>query len=142
DSGPLATREHEVHVWCCDLDGSELSCARLHHVLSEVERARAARFRFARDRYRFIAGHAFARHILARYCGQAPADLAFEYGPAGKPYLADWTSIHFNYSGTTHRGVLAVGKCQIGVDIEQVDWNIDCAAIADQFFCASERNDI
>src|SRR5262245_12891009 len=72
-----------VHVWPVDLDRPAAD-----ETLAPDERERAARFRFERDRLRFVAGRAALRCILALYLGLAPHEVAFEQGTHGKPALA------------------------------------------------------
>jgi 4'-phosphopantetheinyl transferase len=90
--------------------------------LSSDEQARAARFKFERDRRRYAVGRGALRGILATYAGCQPGEIRFAYGPHGKPMLADSTAaegLEFNASGSEELAVCAVtvGK-SIGVDIE------------------------
>ncbi len=53
-----------IHLWTIPLDGPAAHRAHNAPLLSTDEAARAARFRFARDRRRFIAGRGALRRIL------------------------------------------------------------------------------
>ena len=55
---------HEVHIWCASLDVPPETSARLYATLTFDERNRSARFRFERDRQRFIAAHGVLRDLL------------------------------------------------------------------------------
>ncbi|MDO5758107.1 MAG: 4'-phosphopantetheinyl transferase superfamily protein [Rhodobacterales bacterium] len=84
--------------------------------LSADEHARAARFVFARDRDRYIAGRARLRNILGQYLGRAPGDIVFHYGPYGRPEV---DGIGFNLAHTGDTALLAVATGPVlGVDIE------------------------
>ena len=83
---PLAATD--VHVWAVPLDSAPPALPQLAATLASEERQRAARFRFPRDRDRFIAGRGLLRAILGRYLDLDPAEVEFAYGPHGKPFLA------------------------------------------------------
>ncbi len=83
---PLAAEE--IHIWQATLDVGSDQAERCPELLSEDERARAARFHFERDRVRYIAGRAQLRMLLAEYVDAEPEELAFRYGENGKPALA------------------------------------------------------
>src|SRR5690606_26821830 len=81
---PVETRERrrvprleagDVHVWQVLLDAPLSGLD--HEVLSDDERERAERFRFQRDRMRFVAGRARLRRILGTYLDREPATLVF-----------------------------------------------------------------
>jgi len=98
--------------------------------LSSDEIARADRFKFERDRRRFVVGRGALRRILASYLERDPKSIHFAYGPHGKPMLADAATsggLEFNASGSDELAVCAVtaGRC-VGVDIEF------CRPIADR----------
>ena len=56
-----------IHLWTIPLDGPAARQAHDARLLSADEAARAARFRFARDRRRFIAGRGAARTPPPRF---------------------------------------------------------------------------
>ena len=91
-------------------------------ILDDEERARAARFRFDRDRRRFIARRAFLRRVLARYVGSDPARLRFRTSASGKPELAEpGSALGFSASHADGLAVVAVStRGVVGVDVERV----------------------
>ena len=100
-----------IHLWTIPLDGPAARQVQDARLLSADEAARAARFRFARDRRRFIAGRGALRRILAHYLAAAPEALCFAYGAAGKPALARPQAgrpIQFNLSHCEHLGLFAL----------------------------------
>ena len=108
--------------------------------LDDEEQQRAARFKFDRDRRRFIAAHAATRVVLGRALGIDPAAVTFAVGPRGKPHLIDApVDVRFNLSHSGERALLAValGR-EVGVDIEQ--WRIldDLFALAERVFSSAE----
>jgi 4'-phosphopantetheinyl transferase len=139
---PLILPDSHVHIWRASLDVAPALLETLCGTLAADERARAARFRFARDRARFIAGRGVLRAILARYLERAPGAITFRYGPSGKPALHDENGsddLRFNVS---HAGGVALyamtrGR-EIGVDIEATRTEIETERIAARFFSPRE----
>jgi 4'-phosphopantetheinyl transferase len=137
---------HAVHVWQASLELPDADVAHLSSLLAPDERARAERFRFARDKRRYTVGRGVLRQILGRYLGVAPQQLAFTYNTHGKPALAELyahTGIRFNLSHSGELALYAV-SCErdVGVDIEQLRDGIDEIAIAERFFSAAERAEL
>ncbi len=110
----------EVACRLVPLDVDEAALAAAAALLSPDEGARADRFRFARDRRRFVVARAALRRLLGAALGQAPGRVVLLAGPEGKPELAGHP-VHFNLS---HSGDLAaIALCrdaELGVDIEQI----------------------
>ena len=112
-----------VHVWRADLglEAPYLRC--LEQYLSADERARASRFRFARDRDRFVSARGLLREILALYLDATPGRLSFGYGAHGKPFLAGkvHSNLRFNVSHSFDMMLLAIAHMrEVGVDVEGV----------------------
>ena len=140
DLADLPPLDDAAHVWSKDLTRGD-DFHDMEHLLSADELQRANRFRFARDRDRYVIGRAWLRRVLAAYLRQAPADLVITYGPQGKPQLAvpAAAAITFNASGSLGRALLAVSTVrQIGVDIELVRAIKDAPALAKRHFSADE----
>lgn len=134
----LTVGTDEVHVWRACLERPPHVVAQLRRLLSPDERQRADRYRFERDRSRYIVGRGLLRRLLGRYCVCSAEEVRFEYGRFQKPELADrgpW----FNLS---HSGSLALyavtGIGEIGIDVELDDTAFAQERIAERFFSASE----
>jgi 4'-phosphopantetheinyl transferase len=130
-----------VHVWRADLavagDG-------LRALLSDDERARAARFVRAEDGVRWARARGILRALLARYADDIdPRALRFTAGPHGKPLLTGpgdgaatpatptGACVRFNlsHSGDVLLVAVALGR-EIGVDVELPRRATDHVAIA------------
>jgi 4'-phosphopantetheinyl transferase len=131
-----------IQVYSFDVDPRSGGVAELEGLLSAAELARADRFRFANDRGRYVRTHGTLRRILARFVRVSPAELAFEYGPQGKPVLArhhHGEPLHFNLSRSGGLAVVAVTRCgEVGIDVEQVRPLDDVLAIARRMFAPAE----
>lgn len=141
----------EVRAWIVDLDpamppgtdvdaiepGPELA------VLSEDERARAARFIRARERRRFARCRAALREILGRLLDEPAGSLRFRAAAVGKPELDRGPGVvaplRFNVSHSSELAIIAVsGGREVGVDIEKLRPVTEAERIVASFFTAAE----
>ena len=133
----------EVHVWPVLIAASDVIAARFQRLLAPDEKARASRFRFDQQQRSFILSRGALRVLMGRYLGIAPADIRFNYGAKGKPYIEEPACIKFNVS---HSGVFALFAftigCEIGIDVEQVRPLKDMLQIAHRFFCPEEATEL
>jgi 4'-phosphopantetheinyl transferase len=110
----------------------------LADLLSAEERERASRFRFERDRNRFIVCRGSLREFLALKLGVAPASVQFVYGSFGKPMLAD-PEIQFNVSHAHGMAMIAMTQGrEVGCDIERIDPSFAAGQIPERFFSPYE----
>lgn len=133
-----------VDAWYGQLDVAMAEVERLKRLLSLPEQARAGRFRYARDRRRFIVRRARLRQCLAARTGIAPERLTFVTGQNGKPRLAgDGQSFKAPCFSLSHSGdhwLLAVADVDVGADIEQMAPGIDHHDTARGLFGPGEIN--
>lgn len=135
-----------VHVWRAALDVPEGVRRRLHRTLDAGERERARRFRFERDRRRFVVARGVLRAVLARYRGGDPARLRFRYGGHGKPSLAPEggseagrDALRFNVSHSSGLALYAVAcEREVGIDLERLRTDLEIESLATRFFSAHE----
>ncbi|MBL8998207.1 MAG: 4'-phosphopantetheinyl transferase superfamily protein [Gemmatimonadetes bacterium] len=130
-----------ITVWRIALDAARPPDEASRAILSEAERARAARFLRESDRNRWLHGHVALRRILGEALGVSPGTIAYETGPHGKPQLASPTAsgVEFNFSDSGEFALAAVtSDGAIGVDIEACRPQPDLALIARSHFSAEE----
>ena len=107
-------------------------------VLDDRERARLARFHFARDRELYLTMHALQRCLLSAVTGAAPASWRFGAGPQGKPHVLGH-ALHINGSHCHGLTMCAVaGGATVGVDVEPVRDDVPLE-VADRFFAPAEQ---
>jgi 4'-phosphopantetheinyl transferase len=132
----------EIHVWAGSLQATAAGTLTSARVLSRDEEARAGRFRFERDRDRFIVGRGLLRTLLAVYLDGDPSRLKFDYGPNGKPALSEFArshGVHFNLAHSEDLLLVAVTLTwEIGVDVERIRPFADAEGIARRFFSQRE----
>jgi 4'-phosphopantetheinyl transferase len=142
----LVLHADEIHVWRASLDCADTVIREFEATLASDERVRAQRFVFQPDRNGFIATRGILRELLARYLNLSPADLAFDYGPQGKPTLRTGSSagsskkkVEFNVSHSHGMALLAFSLArQLGVDVELIRSDFASEKIAERFFSSQE----
>jgi 4'-phosphopantetheinyl transferase len=137
---PLA--DGEVHVWAFPIQGTDGALYKFQEVLAQSELERAGRFRFERDRSRFVTGRAQLRHILSSYLQVEPGEIAFSYGSKGKPLLQSTgalSGLMFNLAHSQDLAVLAITRTQaVGVDIEKIRSMPNADDLVSRFFSSAE----
>lgn len=137
---PIHLNPDEIHVWgfVLDIGEPELACA--VKLLPDDELARADRLMFAQHRQRFLAAHAGLGLLLSRYTGISPRELVMQKMAAGKPFLRDWPSIHFNLSHSHERALVAVSLDRdVGIDLEKVRVEVDVRSLAKRFLSVKDQ---
>lgn len=131
----------EVHIFAISLAPDDRWKTHVRHVLNSAERARAARFRFDVDRYRFEKTRCALRLLLANYASTGAAEIEFREGQHGKPYLLDpQTELQFNVSHTRGAAVLAFARgIEVGIDVEHARRKVDLEGVAKRVFTATEQ---
>ncbi len=132
---------HEVHVWLASLDLAPALVERYALALSEDEKSRATRFRFARDQRRFIVSHGILRLLVGRYLHMEPLAVCFAQGAYGKPFLQMTAQtltprLSFNMSHAYEIALYVFSSHdEVGVDVEYVLRPMpDALEIAQDFF--------
>jgi 4'-phosphopantetheinyl transferase len=119
----LEPADRGIDIFCAPLDPGPARLEELAQTLSTDERERAGRFYFQRDRDQFVARRGILREILGRLLRLPPGELAFSYGPRGKPYLAGLSHrplLHFNMAHSGPLAVYAVScEHEVGIDVER-----------------------
>jgi 4'-phosphopantetheinyl transferase len=135
---PLANR---VHAWLVRLDNERFCTACGDSLLGADEKDRASRFKFQRDRTRYIVSHAALRSILAAYLSVAAEELQFSLGAHGKPRLVSIQAkgiIQFNLSHSNNLALIVVAQGEIGVDVEWMKEDFPVMEVAQRFFTVKE----
>lgn len=117
---------NSIQIWQISLAVSEDTSQRYFSCLSETEKARANRFRFADDKRRFVVARGTLRHLLAQQLKQTPQAVNFCYGEFGKPGIESTQnsatqSLQFNISHSGEVALCALARQRaVGIDIEKI----------------------
>jgi len=106
----------EVHAWRIPLAAVEPSALT---GLTDDERRRAGAFVRRGDGLRWAASRLALRGILGRYLDVAPLEVRFERGRGGKPRAAG-TDLQYNLTHSFDLAICAVGRTDLGVDVEKI----------------------
>lgn len=131
-----------VELWLVEGTGTEVERSALHNLLSEDERARAARFKVEHARRAFVVSRGFLRTILGNALGCAPRIVRLGEGPHGKPFLTGahaGSGIEFNvsHSGDLFLYALSRGRT-LGVDVERKKEERELEKLAQRYFAPAE----
>ena len=138
----LTLPDGHAHLWwtrpSAFTASSELP--RYRALLSDDEREKTDRYRFARDRHACLITRALARVTLSRYCDVAPEQWRFRPGAYGRPELAaPRSSLRFNLSHTLGLIVCLVSRDrEVGVDVENLERERRWLDLAERFFAPRE----
>lgn len=143
------SNDTQIHFWFIKISHyTAEDVASLEHVLTDSEKAKAQRFRFEKDRKRYIITHSLLRQLLSKYLNIKPLDIEFGETGRHKPIVSfPETNLLFNIS---HSGdAIAIGvlnqeritskNIDFGVDIELFKSSRDHRVIAKYYFSDRER---
>ncbi len=132
----------EVHVWRAALDVPTTQVQAYARLLASDERARAAKFRFERDRSHFVVARGILRSLLSRYLHTEAHSLRFTYNQFGKPALAVEAGSHSLFFNVAHSHELALYAVTrlgaVGIDLEYMRDDLEYERIAERFFSLNE----
>ena len=130
---------HQVHLWFVDKKNHKDRLTSYWSILNELEKEKATKYRFEKDRDCSIIARGVIRMLLGNYLKIHPKDVKLKLGEFGKPFLNELSDIQFNVSHSAETIVLAfIKKDKIGVDVEHTKRNIEVNTIAKQFFSKEE----
>lgn len=139
----LTLAEGAVHVWRIPLAAPPSLVARLHLILSDEEKERAARMLAPAVGRRFVVSHGATRDILARYLAQPAEQIRFVTSARGKPHLAHppgAPGLFFNLSHSGELALCALAQARdVGVDLEQIRPLKSWPQIAERYFSPGEN---
>jgi 4'-phosphopantetheinyl transferase len=108
--------------------------------LSNQEKTQANKFinNYLKDRY--VISHGLLRHLLAFYIGINPENIEYSFNQFGKPFLNNNTcGMQFNMSHSKDYAAYIMSlDCQVGIDIEWKDKNMNFQDILESVLSPSE----
>ncbi len=138
--------DDEIHIWLASYKMFHAQLPELRGLLTIDEAEKAARFRFEKDRERFIVTHSLLRKLLAGYTSTSPTQLVFQHNAYGKPALSSYHQegpLHFNLSHSQDLIVYAFTFIRnIGIDIEYIRTDIEHEQLARHYFSPFERAEL
>lgn len=130
----------EVQVICIEPKSFESTTESLRRLLSLDEIERLERFRFDKDKLRFLVTRSLLRKILGFYLQRPPQDLCFNYNPHGKPALLDAPTLQFNVTHSESVTLIAIAyNFAIGIDVESMKKERPIDALVKRYFAPQEN---
>ncbi|MGJ8550148.1 4'-phosphopantetheinyl transferase family protein [Winogradskyella wichelsiae] len=108
--------------------------------LTSEEVKRAQRYHQLKDSNRFIICRALLKYVIAEEKGLDISQIHFEKKANHKPYFPLDRSLFFNVSHAGDFAVIALGNCELGIDVEQIDSNFKYSDILSSVFSVEEIN--
>jgi len=140
----LSSDSRTIDLWCTYISeiGDESLWLRYDALLGADERARQARFRFAKDQRRYLVTRALVRTVLSRYAAVRPEEWTFSAGAHGRPAIAGpgaATALEFNISHSADLVMLGVtSRRTLGIDVESFETRDADISGLDRYFAAEE----
>jgi 4'-phosphopantetheinyl transferase len=129
-----------VEVEWIDLDAATPNLGYWYGMLDSAERAQAQRFRFDRDRRRYIVRHGWLRELLSRRLDTAPSEIRFSRNSFGKPALPG-RNLRFNLSHSAGKALCVIARgLELGCDLELRNPSLASNAIVERYFSPLERS--
>ncbi len=133
-----------------DLPSSEAWAAGLSHLLSPDERERARRYRFERDRSRFVVSRVALRSALSAWLSVEPEEIVFDNRcrrcskAHGKPSVVGaGPPFDFSLSRSGDLALIGIGTVgPLGVDVERVDTTVVTAEVVRSALSENEAADL
>jgi 4'-phosphopantetheinyl transferase len=142
DTAESTLPDRHAHLWWIRperiTDPGQLE--RCRAVLTEDERAKVDRFRFARDQQLCLLARVLVRTTLSRYAVVPPEQWRFRTNAYGRPEIAAPVSpLRFNLSHTNGLVVCLVSRSrEVGVDVECLERASRWVDLADRYFAPRE----
>ncbi|MHC8441724.1 MAG: 4'-phosphopantetheinyl transferase family protein [Candidatus Eutrophobiaceae bacterium] len=140
-------KQGEVLLWLRTIERREGS-ERLKYCLSSDELTYLERIRSPVRRLEFLNGRALLRHAVATTVGLKPEELPLTVNAYGKPLLdadvlrgeSSSSLPHFSLSHSGDwLGLALAMDMPVGLDLEGIDSQRDCAGLALRFYAQAER---
>lgn len=133
--------KNDVHIWKFDISEEDESLSDYWDLLNESDRIRASKFRFSKDRTRFLWGRIQLKRLLGTYLNETPASINLVFTSNGKPVLqkAEHQQIQFNMSHSGDFILFGFSRAPIGVDIEEISNKVDVNRVSSRHFSQDEK---
>jgi len=114
--------------------------------LSEDERIRSEKLKIEEKKKQFIISRSVLRLLLSSAVGKPYQDIEFFYGGHGKPSINESINtklIEFNISHSGNYALIAITLSnKIGVDIEEINIDLDHQSLSKRFFSKQEYDEL
>jgi 4'-phosphopantetheinyl transferase len=139
DLQKFSISDQEVHIWTVTLSNQVVSTDEIKSILSYSELRKIDEFNVVSDKERYTYYRGLLRLILSKYLTIQPEKIIINISEKGRPFIKD-SDINFNISHKGDFAVVAVTKnCEIGIDVENLDDNVNYFRLIERFFTVDEK---
>ena len=110
--------------------------------LTESEMTFSKRYASADSKEAYLKGRSGLRAFASLYASIPPRDVKIEITKSGKPFFENIAGLHFNISHSGSEVAIAFSTNPVGFDMEVLDRERGCLAIAERFFTAEESREV
>lgn len=142
DFPKIALTKNNALIFTAYLPSMNQDLEKLWKPLSDQEKTQAEKFINKPLRDRYVASHGLLRYLLSFYVGLKPHEIQYSVNPFGKPFLKKNSGdVQFNMSHSKdYAAYIMALDCQVGIDIEWKDKNINFEEISDLVLSPGETN--
>ena len=138
-TSPSSISENSVYIWVVRISLHLDALSGLNHMLSKEELTRSTNYRLLKDTQSFIIRRGILRCLLAKYTQCKPREIEFASGPNRKPVLkAAGHPVYFNVSHSNDLALIALASSEVGIDVEQVNYDFEYYDILKNAFSSNE----
>ncbi|MBC7758692.1 MAG: 4'-phosphopantetheinyl transferase superfamily protein [Phormidesmis sp. FL-bin-119] len=138
-TSPASISENSVYIWVVRISLHLDALSGLNHMLSKEELTRSTNYRLLKDTQSFVIRQGILRCLLAKYTRFKPREIEFATGPNRKPVLkAAGHPVYFNVSHSTDLALIALASSEVGIDVEQVNYDFEYYDILKNAFSSNE----
>lgn len=119
-------------------DVTNLNLNKIYKLLPESRKKKVNKFRFSEDKKLSAGAYLILDKMLKE---ENITNPVFKKGKYGKVYLSNYPHIYFNLSHSKNIAVCVISDKEVGIDIENINYNIDLN-IAKYYFYNSEYENI
>ncbi|NHA37349.1 MULTISPECIES: 4'-phosphopantetheinyl transferase family protein [Staphylococcus] len=91
------------------------------------------------DKVNYLISHSIVNIFYCNLMNYSIDKLNYYHNPYNKPYIKNKNNINFNISHTSGCSVVAFSHADIGIDVENIERNIEFENIIDYYFCDFEK---
>ncbi len=141
----LSLSSENIDVWLCDLKKLSDNTDEFYSILAEDELKRVEKLKIEGKKKQYIITKGSLRKYLGLLTEADPSVFKFKYLEYGKPVLEEpsrYVDISFNISHSNDIALIAISrKCDIGIDVEKINHEVDHQALVSRFFSKAEQSE-
>lgn len=130
---------NEIHIYWTNTSIYKKNIFHVASTLSNTEIEIAGKYKFKRDKERYLISRYLLKKILSGYTDIPANNIIIKNSFYGKPEIENELKIKFNLSHSGDKIVFAFTlNNEIGIDIEKIEFSVNHMEIAENYFSEDE----